>query len=81
MHTKTIGENVTVNLFFSSIEYLHQEIWRNLCHYGEKQGLFPKPIFKAYVSLNFTSYLTRLVNCDQIPLHLVLTRIVTLFYI
>jgi hypothetical protein len=58
---------------FSSIEYLQQEIWRNLCRYGVKQGLFPKPMFKAYVSPNFTSYLTRSLNCDQIPSHLVVS--------
>jgi hypothetical protein len=60
---------------FSSIEYLRQEIWRNLCRYGEKQGLFLKPMFKAYVSPNFTSYLTRLLNCDQIPSHLVVSSV------
>jgi hypothetical protein len=60
-----VGENVT--------EYLRQEIWGNLCHFGEKQGLFPKPMFQAYVSPNFTSYLTRLLNSDLIPSHLVVS--------
>jgi hypothetical protein len=58
---------------FSSIEYLWQEMWRNLCHYGEMQGLFPKPMFKAYVSPNFTSSPTRLLHCNQIPSHLVVS--------
>jgi hypothetical protein len=38
---------------FSSIEYLRQEIWYNLCRYSEKQGLLPKPMVKAYVSSKF----------------------------